>query len=164
MLSLLDSSVERLTFDKVPSFIALVPDCSLAVDSGSTGANEESPSFDSGMSADILSLLELLSVVASRVIRGDFEDEYSATSMLGEGKISLIFTSVITGISDTGVISLMVISGLAGPLGGDGMALDTMLSNIDTLGTEETILGSGVPSRTGQLSYSGQQRPGTSRG
>lgn len=94
-------------------------------------------------------MLVLFSEVASRGIRGDFDDEYSATSILGDGRISLIFTSVMMGISDTGVISLMVISCLTISLGTTAKAPESGL-DAGMVGSDDIIPGNVVTPESGE--------------
>lgn len=114
--------------DGYSSSVLLVSMALLVDEFGNSGAGVEGAEEVNSSS----SLLMLFSEVASRGISGDFDDGYSTTSMLGEGRISLILTSVMTGISETGVISLIVISGLADGGGGGGAAV-VPTSSITTL-------------------------------
>lgn len=140
-----ESCVGRLILDGGTS-VLISEDFSEDVDRSGAIDGGDTLSFDSELSICDFSSFEGFSEVTSRVIGGDFDDEYSATSMLGEGKISFILTSVMTGISDTGVISLIVISGILGSLGGNGAMLVSASPIEDTLETDELPPGNGVPS------------------
>lgn len=139
MSLLIESCVERLIFDGGESLVDLVSVLDSLSFVGASGSIEESG--DDGCNSTIIgaSVLDLVSgsttmvfsVVASRTMSGDLEDEYSATSILGEGRISLIFTSVMTGISETGVISLIVISCLTISFGTVGTGLLSTSSTVE---------------------------------